>query len=214
MEKFVKIYPEMKPIYEEYLNIINNVNDTDFSNETLKENLISIYRKNFIETHKEYELPIYELFDKLSIPFRFPKKTLHELETNGSYNSNKFDISIEVIAYGIPDNDPNKEMKGVNDENPIESIKMYKYSGGFKCYTFFSNLNETWRQLKLDFNFITIHIHHDKHWFPTNLYDSKHNPLHNVLSTYLSMHSSNTISTNGKKCIKIFSRHENKIRYS
>ena len=70
-------------------------------------------------------------------------------------------------------------------------------SNGKKCYTFFSDLNEKWREFKMKLNNIYINIYHDKYWFPPNIYDKYRNQI------LFAMHSSRTIPDLMKKKIII-----------
>ena len=67
MERMAEKYDKLKPIYEEYKNIMKNVNNSDYRDKNLTEKLRDIYWENFTKPIESLEIPINELFD-LSIP--------------------------------------------------------------------------------------------------------------------------------------------------
>ena len=82
MQKYAKVFPEVEPVYRKYQNIINNVSEEDYNNETLKEYLYSLFTENFNYKKKQYEIPVYDAFEKLSIPFHFPFRPINQFNNS------------------------------------------------------------------------------------------------------------------------------------
>jgi len=212
MEKMVKLYPEVRPAYDEYQNIINSANETDYDNEDLKKKLEDIYKNNFTRLNKHFDIPVYQLFDDMSIPFNFTKRSLSQFKKSyftGIYETEETEYSVEIQANGMV-NDFNKSLDYMRDYTPIESIAMTNRGVGYKCYTFFSELNEKWRKIKINLNFISIQINHDKNWFPPHFYDNQ------AEAFQFSMHSSISIPdmSYGHNFIPLRAGYSNEITFS
>ncbi len=212
MEKFVELFPESSQAFDEYQNLINSVNETDYDNKDLKKEMEDIYEHNFTRLNKHFDLPVYELFDELSLPFNFPKRPLSQFKKSyftGIYETGETEYSIEIQANGKV-KDFNTSLDYMRDYTPIESIAMTNKGVGYKCYTFFSELNKKWRKIKINLNFISIQINHDKNWFPPQVYD------HKVETFQFSMHSTISIPdmSYGHNFIPLSAGYSNEITFS
>jgi len=158
MESMAQKYEELIPIYEKYKNIMNNSSEEDFKNKTFIENTNELYFHNFVNLTQN--LTINELFD-LSIPFEY----------SNQFN-NKTLYSIDVKVTGIRLN-KNKSINFIEleDRHPIESAKFdtnIKFRN--KCFTFFNQMVNKWREYQLNVREISITIHQNNNWFPKTIY--------------------------------------------
>jgi hypothetical protein len=190
MEKIAKLYPEFRDEFEKYQNISKYINpnysDYDYKNQT--EYLDSIRKKfndHSIEALKL--MSAFDAFDNISIPFILNGETEFNSGNNSEnkkINSQKFVIEAIVKGFHGPKN--SRKIVEFRDNSPIESItSKYEKFMPRKCFTFFSEFNQKWKEFKIhleDFKFI---VNFDKNWFP-NDYEKKN------LRFYFSMHSQNT----------------------
>lgn len=191
MKKLSEYIPDIRQDFIEYKSIIETVNDSDYQNKTLKQKISDIYWERFMNTNIPFEVPVHDLFDNFTLPFRFPKRSLYQFEKSkdyfGVYDDFETEYAIEIEAKGTIKSGKNKSIARLRDTNPVESVAMSFRGDQYKCYTFFSELKEKWRKVQMNLNYIAIEIHHDREWFPPNVYDN--------INTFpqLSMHSSNSI---------------------
>ena len=175
-EKLVKLYPEYKDSFEEYLDFTNqNENNYGIDGEIgkiiLSKNNIynSLYRYiiesnglNSIEMFYYTNLNIQDIFDNLTLPFEnniiFP-----------NFKNNR-----------IPKNDKPYIESITSLLKPIESVDLYKK---FKCFTFFDEKQIQLSKNKVSLEYIRIIVEFPKTWFP---FDSK-----NGIS--IAVHSPNVI---------------------
>ncbi len=203
MEKMAKLYPDLGFIYKNYKNIMNSLQDKDYSNRTLKDFFYGIYWKNFTNMFEQNGPPVYELFDKMSFSINLPKNSrVHE----GYRNS---ELAIRAEARGnILKNTESLEELTVKDFFPVESLILPEWEHGKKCFTFFSQLNKRWKNLKINLDELRILVEHSENWFPTSIYD------HDTL--YFAIHSSNTIPTqfNNKNFFRLFAGYLYEMTFS
>ena len=148
MERTAQKYPPMKPLFDGYKDILKNMSKEDDKNNTFVYHLNKIYHKNFsMITH--YQENISEIFD-LTIPFYLPRLK--------NYNKNA-DPEIPIIAKVIGMrhfSNGSVQTQEFHDMTPIESVQLYLEDN--KCFTFFSHLNETFREIKMDVRWIGLTV--------------------------------------------------------
>ena len=145
--------------YEIYQAALMNFSSIDNNNMTSNVFMNSIYRDNF-ETLIP-NLTILQLY-QMSIPIS---------------NQSWFYVEGDKLN---PDGSTSY-IKHYAD-SPIESL-MLGYSG--KCFTYFSHLNEFYRNIHIDIHYMHFKLVHDEMDFPLSLYKN--------LIIYCSIHSGNTI---------------------
>ncbi|CAG2177429.1 unnamed protein product, partial [Oppiella nova] len=167
MRRLSKLNRELETDFIEYTNILKSVNDTDFANETLRQKILDIYWEKFMNSNIPYEVPVHDLFDNYTIPFRFPKRSLYQFEKYkdyvGIYDDYDTEYAIEIEAKGTVRVGSQKSIVRLRDYAPVESLAMSFRGDQYKCYTFFSELEEKWRKIRLNLNYIAIEIHNDYH---------------------------------------------------
>ena len=188
MKGLAEANPDLWPDFESYKSIIRNVTHADYSNETLKQKITEIYWEKFMNTNIPFDTPVYDLFENYTIPFRFPKRSLYQFEKfkdyYGVYDDFETEYAIEIEAKGtVRGTGKTKTIVRIRDTNPVESVAMSFRGDQYKCYTFFSELDEKWRKVRLNLNYIAIEVHHNWEWFPPNVYDNI-NTFPQVMSKY------------------------------
>jgi hypothetical protein len=169
------------------------VNENDFKNETVTGVLDKITEKSEQLSELAFEeLPVFRMFDELSIPFKFSDRPLYQYPTEQltEYERNlTFNVAIEATVKGLMRNGSQSagKMSQLQDRNPIESI-VSKY-GRFsprKCFTFFSDFRRDWTETNIRIESFEFSINHDKNWFPRS-------PDHKNFRYYFSMHAPNIL---------------------
>jgi hypothetical protein len=182
MEKLAKLYPEFIEEFENYHNIMDNVNETDFQNETIIESLAKISEIADNYTRMAYNsLSAYELFNKTSIPFKYRNISAEEL--NHKPLNKSVDIPIIAKVRGFKVTKTGRKLVEIQDYTPIESIASeYDEFWPRKCFTFFSQFKHKWDDLKIKIDTFNITINHDPNWYPTYHYNDD-------FTYFFSMHS-------------------------
>ena len=176
MAKMAEKYPHLKPVYEEYMEELNRMTDNERKKMSSFSALSNIYFKNFTKFiyHGEYSEQFINLKDyfELSIP--------NEVNLRGS-------PTISIKIYGIPINGSAdySDEKGISDDTPIESIVFKHKNSWNKCFTFYSHLNEKWRDFQMDITKVYILVTHNDSWYPRDIL------MENEIQ--LSMHSPNEL---------------------
>ena len=157
LEGLAHKFPEFKPHFFNYTNILKNMTEEDLINDILTENLFSVYTGIVNAFNYNTNPDINQVFD-VSIPYNVTKM-------------NKTSISVIVEGTEMQMNkDKNFESILLTDEEPIESI----VSGPDlnKCFTFFSNSNKKWRKYRIDITEIFITVVYSTDWFPFTRVDT------------------------------------------
>ena len=179
MEKASRMRPEFSKIYQEYeelndqLKYLPNHNP---ENSSESKRIIREMNKLYHQVNKQIDLstiPVYEILNNWTVSF------------------DKKYIFFEMLFEGVYRNGSEIKTKFNTDEiqlNPIESLKLKWSLWGeiqtFECFTFFSSLNEQWRDFQMNLDRITIMelMSHYK-WIPPTERDT----------FYFAVHSPNTI---------------------
>ncbi|CAG2172834.1 unnamed protein product, partial [Oppiella nova] len=157
MELMAMKYPELQPTYDEYLGLVENIPDTQFTNKTFMNILFHKYYGVFAaKFNSAYSMSLESIHD-ISIPFKQFRDDKNELNY-------PVDITVKGVQY-----DENGYGKTVlKDMDPIESYSFGKWREGTKCFTFFSHLNPKWRGYKLIVEKIKIDTTLTLRWYPVN----------------------------------------------
>ena len=132
----------MKPLFDEYKAMLKNMTEDDLKNVTLRQHLESIYKNFSMFTY--YQANIRELFD-LSIPFHLLRNENYSKKTDP-----EVPISINVWGMRLYSNGSVQHIK-LSDTTPVQSVQYHDFGDGdYKCFTFFSHLNETFREIQID----------------------------------------------------------------
>jgi hypothetical protein len=164
------------------------ITNTDYENQT--EYLDSL-RKKFDDKSLEAlkSMTAFDAFDNISIPFILNDEKNFNSSINNSENqkNDSQEFAIEAIVKGFYGSKKSRRINEFRDISPIESMtSKYDKFTPRKCFTFFSEFNQKWKEFKIhleDFKFI---VNFDKNWFPKYIFEKK-NP-----KFYFSMHSPNT----------------------
>ena len=150
MERTAQKYPQMKPLFDEYKVMLKHMSEDDYKNKTLGQHLNSIYENFSMFTYDHAN--INELFD-LSIPFNLPR-----IENPSNYSNPEIPITISVWGMRLYSNGSVQQI-GLMDTTPVESIRYSdSFSSDSKCFTFFSYLNETFREISIDLQWILLSV--------------------------------------------------------
>ena len=139
MEKTAQKYPELKPLFDEYKKRMENVSENDYKNETFVKEMNNLYDDKFSE-------------------FAFKKSTIKELfELSIPFLTQGEGISTQVAGMRLYSNGSLEDVR-VDDTNPVPSIAINEYGFCVKCFTFFSHLNETFREISIDIQSIELFV--------------------------------------------------------
>ncbi|CAG2168481.1 unnamed protein product [Oppiella nova] len=192
MDGMARRFPPLKAKYSEYKRLMDSINDYDYKNETLKDYLIDIF-KNFTRFYDKQNMSLDYMFDSdVSIPYDLWKDS-EKLVTPGD-KVDDFLIKLELI--GVRNN---MVMQHV-DMHPVVSVVAERPSHIRKCFTFFSELNPAWRNIKFNLNEVTLIFRHNKYWFPPNMYETPsgknkiHFSIHSANATPYDLRSENFIN--------------------
>ena len=87
MNKTVEMFPELRPIFKQYNNILKKVTENDFKKYAIRKRLNDIYEEKFIEFIEEKNLSFAQL-SELSIPFAYTQITNLSSYARESNNGN------------------------------------------------------------------------------------------------------------------------------
>ena len=150
MERTAQKYLQMKPIFDECKAILKNMTEDDYKNVSLRQHLESIYKNFSMFTY--YQANIRELFD-LSIPFHLLRNENYSKKTDP-----EVPISINVWGMRLYSNGSVQHIK-LSDTTPVQSVQYHDFGDGdYKCFTFFSHLNETFREIQIDIQWILLSV--------------------------------------------------------
>ena len=137
MERMADKFPELRPLFDEYKNRMKNISENDYKNKTFVNEINDLYEINF-NTLSNQKSKIKDLFD-LSINF------LH-----GHF------IQTQVNGMRLYSNGSVSEFE-TDDTTPVQS---FIFGEGYysKFLTFFSHLNETFRQIEMYITKITLRV--------------------------------------------------------
>lgn len=118
MNKTVAKYPELRPLFDEYKNLLTNVSKDDYYNEEFQNTLNSIY-ENFTETVESQDLTVSEYYE-LMFDYEFDRNT-------SLFLNEKISRPIDVEMYGL-----RRIEDGLIDEFNITDIKPIRSRFGFR----------------------------------------------------------------------------------
>ena len=153
--------------YEMYQIALRNFSSIENNSMTKNEFMESIYRDEFQNLIPN--LTIMELY-QMSIPI-----------------SNESSIKLEGFQLN-----PDGSSSFIKDysHSPIESLILdYKYKESAKCFTFFSHLDEWYRNKYINLHFMSLSLVHDQTDFPLSIYND------NKFSSSYAIHSGKTMPT-------------------
>lgn len=180
MQKTTEYYPnpKLRKVFQNYLRLVSTADENQYRNENFTEKLNKLYYEKFNNMIKEDEsITIRDLFE-LSMPFE-------AIQLDPIYPDNVGKPLIEVKILGNHHfKNGTSELRDIEDLHPIETIVLKEMSD-HKCFTFFSHLNKTWRNLHMDLIEVSITIRHDIRHFPANRLSEQ--------NLDFAMHSPNTI---------------------
>ena len=152
--------------YELYQSALVNYSSIDNNNNMTRDEFVNfIYKDNFESLIPN--LTIKQLY-QMSIPIR-----------------NYFDVEgFEMV----PDGSSSHIVRV--DHSPIESIMLAVVEHAKKCFTYFSHLDDRYRNKHFDIMYMRLILKHDQSDFPISLYHD------NKLQLTYAIHSGNTIPSN------------------
>ena len=141
------------------------LSDEESSVEAIYKSLIRI------NTDPEF-IPVKEFFN-LSIQYEInTRNTFSDIDWKALGDIGIFfkdDVyPVEVTVSGLNDNEV--KISKFKDTKPVDSIIFEGSDRWKKCFTFFSHLNETWRQKKIILKDIELDVWIDNKWFPITLF--------------------------------------------
>jgi len=179
LEKLANIYSELKKDYEIYSEIIKYSVKFDAENKTVTK-IFNDMKEKFLNFSLKAlkSMPLHEAFENISLPFTQLIKAIAVVKI---YN----DLEGEY------------ELSRIMDKSPIESITFKHYKDYRKCFTYFSQFNNQFKNLQIEVDHFRIPFNYKAELFPQNLQDAYH---------YFSIHS--------PKAFPHFGSEDNYIRLS
>ena len=178
---------EIKDDYDFYLNITDAKAFQKIKEQVSKEGAGKVVNELLSDEESSVELAYYT-FRRMSSDSKFiPTKEVfnltipYEINTRNTFSEINWrtfsDIDlffkdhvypVEVTVSGLNENEV--KISKFKDIKPIDSIIFEGSDKWKKCFTFFSHLNETWRQKKIIIKDIELDVWIDNKWYPITVF--------------------------------------------